>query len=58
MVVTGTPPHHVEATESARCMRVARWFAWEEGRLFLQGDVYRDVVPICQRAKLVAAAAE
>ena len=38
-VVAGDPPHNVDIIEQERCTRVANWFCWEEGRLYLQGEV-------------------
>ena len=39
-------------------MKVAKWFRWDGSHLWLLGEIERRVVPICQRASLVATAAK
>ena len=52
----GTPDSTAEAYNRVR--RVAHWFKWEEQKLWLKGDLDREVPPIGARAGLIAAAAK
>jgi hypothetical protein len=46
------------AEEANRIARVANWFKWEDQKLWLKGDLDREVPPICSRANIIATAAQ
>jgi hypothetical protein len=46
------------AEEANRVARVASWFKWENSKLWLKGDLDREVPPICSRAHIIATAAQ
>jgi hypothetical protein len=56
-VVMGLGPPAGTAESANRVKRVAKWFKWEEEKLWLTGDLDREVPPIGARANLIAAAA-
>jgi hypothetical protein len=57
-VVMGLGTSAGTAESANRVKRVARWFKWEEEKLWLIGDLDREVPPIGARARLIAAAAK
>jgi hypothetical protein len=56
--IMGLPVNTENAEESNRVARIASWFKWEEQKLWLKGDLDREVPPICSRANLIATAAQ
>lgn len=51
----------VEATcaeDKNRLARIASWFYWEEQRLWLKGDLPREVPPIAARGDIIVSAAK
>jgi hypothetical protein len=52
-VSTGTIAGGESYEERERCKRIGQWFEWDPPRLYLKGELRREVPPICQRAELV-----
>jgi hypothetical protein len=53
-VVMANPPVTCNPDEQERCRKVASWFQWDGANMRLKDQGERLVVPICQRALLVA----
>ncbi len=57
-VVCGALPLPSTTLEEKRIAKVAQWFTWEMGKLYLEGKCRRRVPPIGERKRIVLGVAQ